>query len=490
MKTLVWFRQDLRLSDNPALAWAAARGTVVPIYILPAQGEALAPGQTWAPGAASRWWLHHSLEALKKSLGGLWIEQGDADEILQLAVRETGADAVAWNRLYEPSSIARDTKLKARLESDGIEVKTFNASLLHEPWDVLTQSGGPYKVFTPFWRACRGRQTPAPIPAPKFQLSLPDAARGDLAQFNLTPKKPNWAAGWEKLWTSGESAAQKRLEKFLDTQLRSYGEHRNRPDRETTSRLSAALHFGEISPRQIWARTQHAMDAGAAPTEDASKFLSEVGWREFSYHLLYHFPGLPEANWKPTFDDYPWRTSAADFDAWSAGRTGYPIVDAGMRELWQTGFMHNRVRMCAASFLTKHLRIDWRAGERWFWDTLVDADLASNSASWQWVTGSGADAAPYFRIFNPVLQGEKFDPHGAYVRRWCPELADMPDAYVHKPFAAPADILKQAGVELGKTYPAPIVDHAAARQAALAGYASLKPVGDAAPVPRKPVART
>ena len=470
MISIVWFRQDLRVSDNPALTQAAGAGPVLPVYIL---DDALSHG-TRATGAAARWWLHHSLAALSRSLGHLVLLRGDPRTVLAELAAQTGARRVLWSRCYEPAAIARDTAIKADLSARGIEVLSHNARLLHEPWTVATGAGGPFKVYSPFWRACLRETVERPLPAPELQCAKFTGASLQLAEFGLLPTKPDWAAGWGKLWTPGEAGAQARLEQFLDADLEGYGDKRNRPDLPNVSRLSPHLHWGEISPRQIWARTQMAADAGHGLRKDADKFLSEIGWREFAYHLLYHFPTLPEKNWKPAFDAYPWRDDPADLRAWQHGRTGYPIVDAGMRELWTTGTMHNRVRMIVASFLIKHLRIDWRQGEAWFWETLLDADAANNAAGWQWVAGSGADAAPYFRIFNPIEQGRKFDPAGVYIRRWCPELAKLPDADLFAPFDADAFTLAAAGVVLGKTYPKPIVMHADARAAALAGYEAVK----------------
>jgi len=337
----------------------------------------------------------------------------------------------------------------------------------------MTGKAGPFKVYTPYWRASLAKSVVAPLP----KVILPDdklPALGDrLEDWNLLPARPNWAAGWEKLWTPGEAGAIARFDAFIKSGLSGYAETRERPDLPGTSRLSPHLHWGEISPRQIWARL--ALEAEEPEKRaDASKFLSEIGWREFAYHLMYHFPSLPERNWRKAFDSYPWRESAADLSAWQRGRTGFPLVDAGMRELWRTGWMHNRVRMITASFLVKHLRIDWRLGETWFWDTLLDADLANNAAGWQWVAGSGADASPYFRIFNPIAQGQKFDPNGDYVRRWCPELAGLPNDTIHAPFRAGSETLRRAGVILGQTYPFPIVDHDQARLAALEGYQNVR----------------
>ncbi len=471
MTTLVWFRQDLRLADNPALAAAVARGAIVPVYILDDTSGVR------AIGAAGRWWLHHSLTALSKSLGGLVLRRGDPSTVLAALVSETGATRVVWNRCYEPEAIARDTAIKTALTASGIEVESFNGSLLFEPWELKTLTGGPYKVYSPFWRACLKLPVSAPVSAPKLKPTLHGAKSDPLASWTLLPKQPNWAAAFAPEWTPGETGARARLETFFVGGLAGYGELRNRPDLPNISRLSPHLHWGEISPRQIWAATHMRIETSTSPRGDADKFLSEIGWREFAHHLLFHFPTLPTRNWKPAFDAYPWSDDKAQLVAWQKGQTGYPIVDAGMRELWATGYMHNRVRMIVASFLIKHLRIDWRQGEAWFWDTLLDADLANNAASWQWVAGCGADAAPYFRIFNPMEQGRKFDPNGDYVRRWCPEIARLPNTVLHAPFEAPAEILRACGVSLGKTYPRPIVDHATARQAALAGYGAVKAAG-------------
>ena len=481
--TLVWFRQDLRIADNPALAHAAARGRIVPLYIL---DDVTAPAR-WRMGSASRWWLHHSLTALRDSLGGLIVLRGDPRALIADAVKASGASSVVWNRCYEPWAIARDGAIKAQLAELGVDAASFNGSLLNEPIEIATRDGKPFKVFTPFWRACRARAAAAPQLAARFETSFPPGFGVSIDALDLTPKKPNWAARWRDIWTPGEAGANLHLNAFVDAGLSGYSDGRDRPDLPKTSRLSPHLHFGEISPRQIWRCIEMAVGDGRATHRDAEKFQSEIGWREFAYHLLYHFPSLPDANWREAFDAFAWRNDAVELRAWQRGLTGYPFVDAGMRELWQTGVMHNRVRMIAASFLVKHLRTDWRTGEDWFWDTLVDADLANNAAGWQWVAGSGADAAPYFRIFNPVTQGRKFDPQGSYVRRWCPELANLPDEFIHAPFEAPADVLARSGVRLGTNYPAPIVGHAKARAAALEGYAATNKHRHP---PRNPVAST
>ncbi len=473
MTTIVWLRQDLRLADNPALRHAASRGPILPVYILddspPPAGRPL--------GGASRWWLHHSLADLSRGFGGLVVLRGKPAVLLPELAHRVGATAICWNRCYEPHAIARDRAIKSDLRSTGLLVASYNASLLHEPWEVATGEGGPYKVFMPFWRACQKRPVAAPLPPPRFELAPLQGIGANLEDLELRPRQPDWSAGLAAEWTPGEAGARHRLGDFLAQGTDGYSTLRNRPDLARVSRLSPHLHFGEVSPRQLWAAISAAAEGGEARRADTEKFAAELGWREFAHHLLYHFPQLADRNFKPAFDAYPWCTDEAALAAWQRGRTGYPIVDAGMRELWATGYLHNRVRMIVASFLVKHLRIDWRQGEAWFWDTLVDADLANNAAGWQWVAGSGADAAPYFRIFNPMEQGRKFDPNGSYVRRWCPELARLPDDALHAPFMAPPAILAAAGVELGDTYPRPIVDHAAARAAALAGYQLVKVAG-------------
>jgi deoxyribodipyrimidine photo-lyase len=474
MTTLVWFRQDLRLADNPALLSAASQGgAVIPVYLHDTAGP-------WAAGGASRWWLHHSLAALATALaqcGSRLILRATGDcgaTLLELA-RASGATTVVWNRQYEPAAIARDAAIKAALRAAGLSVASFNAALLHEPWDVQTRGGTPFQVFTPFWRQCLSLPDPAaPLPAPPALRAPRDwPASASLDALGLLPAL-DWAQGFAQSWTPGSAAAHQRLGEFLERAFTDYKEQRNRPDLPATSRLSPHLHFGEIGPREIWHATRiHGETRGAASWR-SSHFLSEVGWREFAYHLLYHFPQTPEAPLRAEYARFPWRPDAAALRAWQRGRTGYPIVDAGMRELWTSGWMHNRVRMIAASFLVKDLLQPWQDGARWFWDTLVDADLAANTLGWQWTAGCGADAAPFFRIFNPVLQGLKFDPAGVYVRRWVPELAGLPDEWLHQPWDAPPAVLAAAGVRLGETYPLPIVEHGAAREIALAALKSLK----------------
>ena len=471
---LVWFRRDLRLNDNPALSAAVASGRpVIPVYLLDDGAE------TRPIGAASKWWLDKSLGALAADLerrgSKLILRAGDVERTLQDLIAETGASAVVWNRLYEPGQTARDARLKASFKSQGMTVESFNASLLVEPWKVTTGAGGPFKVFTPFWRAAQSHLDLSQSPPAPARLNAPAKwpASDALSSWKLHPTKPDWSGGFDS-WTPGETGAHDRVERFLAHGLGNYADGRDHPAMEAISRLSPHMHFGEISPRQVWAAIDAAVHLAPGLARDADKFKAELGWREFSHLLLFHEPKLPTENFKPAFDAFPWRDDDAAFQAWTRGQTGYPMVDAGMRELWTTGFMHNRVRMLTASFLVKHLLIDWRKGEQWFWDTLVDADLAANAASWQWVAGSGADAAPYFRIFSPIGQGQKFDADGQYVRKWLPELARLPTSALHEPWTLDPAVLRAAGVTLGATYPRPIVDHAFARQRALAALATTK----------------
>ena len=487
---LVWFRDDLRLSDNPALNRAVASGRpLVFVYILDDQSQGIRP-----LGGAARWMLHQSLAALAAALqqrgGQLLYMRGAAAEAIDWLSRQCGASAVYWNRRYGGAERALDAGVKVALSARGVLAESDNAALLREPWTIKNQAGEPFRVFSAYWRAClRTPEVAPPAPAPKhlrtFALSpnIPQRT-ASLADLALEPQKPDWAGGLRQAWPAGELAAQARLADFLDAGLNGYASGRDRPDKPLTSRLSPYLRFGVISPRQIWHAVEAARHAGGkASPADFDKFLAELGWREFSYHLLFHFPDLATRNFQPRFDAFSWRDDASALEAWRRGRTGYPLVDAGMRELWTTGYMHNRVRMVAASLLIKHLLIDWRKGEEWFWDTLVDADPASNAASWQWVAGSGADAAPYYRIFNPVLQGEKFDPDGAYVKRWAPELANLPPALVHRPWVASPVELAAAGVRLGHSYPRPIVDHDAARKRALATLAAMNELAPGASPP-------
>ncbi|SFK13009.1 cryptochrome/photolyase family protein [Methylocapsa palsarum] len=477
---ILWFRDDLRLADNPALREAHASGApLLCVYVFDEETAGMRK-----PGGASRWWLHHSLAALGQDIaargGRLDLFRGAAETILPALAQKSRAGAVFWTRRYGGAEIAADANIKAALTAAGARAASFKGQLLHEPWELEKKSGGGFEVYSPYWRAARAMPEPAaPLPSPKDISCAPCPSGGpdriDLADLALLPTRPDWASGLRETWTPGERGAQARLTAFLANGLENYAAARDDLGAAATSHLSPHLRFGEISPRQILAGVRWAEQETPGSARGAEKFLAEIGWREFDYHLLFRHPGAAETNINPRFDAMPWRSpSKTALRAWRLGRTGYPVVDAGMRELWTTGYMHNRVRMVAASFLVKHLLVDWRIGEKWFWDTLCDADPANNPMNWQWVAGSGADAAPYFRVFNPVLQGEKFDSSGVYVRRHVPELAAMPDRWIHKPWLAPTDVLRKAGVTLGKTYPAPIVDHAKARADALAAFEAIK----------------
>lgn len=476
---ILWFRQDLRLADNPALNHAHASGRpIVPVYIFD-EGQAVR-----SIGGASLWWLNKSLRALSAALsergGQLVLRRGDSEAELRRLIEETGATCVLMNRLFEPDAWARDADIAHSLQAEGVEVKGFNGALLARPGSVLNGTGGPYKVFTPFMKALRAQAEPPPrTTGPHSIASGQTPTSDDIDGWGLHPTRPDWSTGF--LGEPGEAGATAALNGFVTGALKSYATDRDRPDRVGTSRLSPHLHYGEISPWQVWRVVYEAAGSAKVPAAQAEKLTSELIWRDFSAHLLHHFPTLPDTAFRPEYDAMEWRDDPAGFEAWTRGQTGYPIVDAGMRELWATGIMHNRVRMIVASFLIKHLLIDWRKGEAWFWDTLVDADLGQNSQNWQWVAGSGADASPWFRIFNPVTQGEKFDPDGRYVKRWVPELAKVSPKFVHAPWTAPHEVLRDAGVTLGKTYPRPLVDHAEARARALAALKAIKPTGEAYP---------
>lgn len=447
--SIVWFRDDLRVADHPALHAAIERGAPITcVYVLDEESRGIRP-----LGGAARWWLHGSLTALAEALeqhgGRLVLRRGPADRVIRALVDETGAGAVFWNRRYGGPERELDAGITQALRDDGLVVESFAANLLFEPWTIRTGQGTPFSVFTPFWRACRSAPEPRhPLPAPKGATAITpaDAATDDLDDWDLLPTHPDWAGGLRDAWTPGADAAHARLGDFLDDDLPDYADGRDVPSEAVTSRLSPHLRWGELSPYEVW----HAVRERRSGGTGASRFLTELGWREFAWHVLFHAPDLATRNWRAEFDAFPWpRLHPTALRAWEEGRTGVPLVDAGMRELWTTGTMHNRVRMVAASFLTKNLLIDWRRGEQWFWDTLVDADAASNPFNWQWVAGSGADAAPYFRVFNPELQATKFDPDGVYVRRWVPE----------------------AGTD---DYPEPIVDLKETREAALAAYEHVK----------------
>ena len=475
---IVWFRNDLRLTDNHALNEALVSAkTVLPVYIH-------APDEAGVNslGGASRWWLHHSLLELSASLAKrgaeLVIMRGDSLSSLRALAAASKAEAIYWNRTYEPTLVARDTLIKQELHEQGLVVKSFPGNLLIEPWNIQTKTGGLFKVFTPFWRACQALldAVPQPLPAPKkITPARHDFHSLTIQELKLTPNIA-WADGFSTLFVPGEAAALQRLSDFLAAPVADYAQMRDRPDHDGTSRLSPHLHFGEISPRQaLTAAASRALDPDfAGRARGTETFLREIGWREFAQHVLYHFPHTSTEPLDPRFKDHAWRTDPKALLAWKRGMTGIPLVDAGMRELWHTGWMHNRVRMIVASFLTKNLGLHWLEGANWFLDTLVDADLASNTLGWQWTAGCGADAAPYYRIFSPVLQSERFDPERTYLRRWLPELAALPDTWLHKPHETPAEVLKTAGIHLGRDYPLPIVDMKSSRERALTTWQAAR----------------
>lgn len=486
---IVWFRQDLRLQDNPALVQAAQTGTILPVYILDHENAG-----RYAMGGASQWWLHHTLAALEKNLKGkLVFFSGKAEQVLTALASAVNAQAVYWNRCYEPWRQQRDEIIKTQLKATGINAVSFNASLLWEPWEVLKKDGTPYRVFTPFYKnGClkappprKPLQTPAQLAL--YSLSEKHSKSNakwpvplNLAQLNLLPRGYRWDKTLEDAWQAQHSAqetdalmldearAHTQLKTFLDGDIKDYPEQRDFPAKATVSKLSPHLHFGSLSPNQIWYAVQRRKCADAVES-----YCRQLVWREFSYHLLFANPNMPEHCLQSKYDNFPWRKDKKALARWQKGQTGIPIVDAGMRELWQTGLMHNRIRMVVGSFLVKNLLLDWRLGQAWFWDCLVDADLANNSAGWQWVAGCGADAAPYFRVFNPVTQAQKFDPTGQYIRKYVPELTNLPDKYLPHPWTAPSSVLKAAGVTLGKNYPHPIVDLKSSRIRALEALSSI-----------------
>ena len=473
---ILWFRQDLRISDNPALKAALSHNKpLVPVYIQDVRDS------KWSNGRASEWWLLHSLRKLDAQLRAagsrLIIRRGKPDAVLEQLTDELAARHLFYNRRYEPQGIKEQESVERALKLKGVVIESFNASLLFEPELIKTRKGEPFKVFTPFWEACL--ESPAPtslLPTPK-QIMRPK-------RWPVGEKIDQLQLEWDESdtmnlathWSPGADMAMKMLNSFAARRVCNYETDRDRPDLAGTSRLSPYLHFGEISPRQIWNRIQKSI-SGKTSGKDmpgALAFLRQLGWREFAYHLLYHFPFTTDKPLRSKYVEFPWKHSNKSLAAWRDAQTGYPIVDAGMRELVQSGWMHNRVRMIAASFLIKHLLIPWQHGARWFWEKLVDADLANNTLGWQWVAGCGADAAPFFRIFNPMLQGTKFDPEGSYVRKWIPELNGLPDRWIHCPWQAPAKNLREAGVRLGRTYPSPIVNHLVARQKALRAYNEIR----------------
>ena len=470
MKTIMWFRQDLRLSDNPALIEAVNSGEIIPIYILDDYHSG-----SQKMGAASRVWLHHSLESLDRSLKrNLKFFRGPADQILLELIRQTKAEKIVWTRCYEPWRMTRDTSIKKQIKELGVEVKSFAGSLLWEPHEIQKSDGTHYRVFTPFYRrGCLAATQPRkPLNAPIDMKFLPQKTVTNdclLEELELLPKHI-WCLAIVNEWNIGEQGALETLSDFLQNGITNYKIGRNIPSHKSVSRLSPRLHFGELSPNQIWYASQGVIEPG---DDNLDSFLSELGWREFAHHLNFHHQTLVNENLNPKFDTFSWRLTPRSLEAWQTGMTGYPIVDAGMRELYQTGYMHNRLRMIVGSFLVKNLLQHWHYGRDWFHDCLVDADLCVNSASWQWIAGCGADAAPYFRIFNPITQGEKFDPDGVYTKKWVPELAELPKKYLFCPWEAPSEILDKIGFHLGKSYPMPIVDLKTSREMALEAFSKL-----------------
>jgi len=466
MKTLIWFREDLRLYDNPALHHGASMGEVLPVFIYP-QGL----------GGASYWWLHHSLLRLMAELSArgleLILKTGEPHKVLADVCRDAKIDQLVWNRVYSPKGIEQGLRVKAQLNTM-VDIASFNGQLLIEPTQVMTKKSTPFKVFTPFWRACRASLNPSPlVEVPKLTGVKHAIASESIDDWGMQPRQPDWSGGLAQRWQPGEQGAQQRWASFLPDTLAQYSQGRDFPAKHNTSYLSPHLAFGEISPKQIWFDTLEALANNVIDSQNANKFLSELGWREFSRYLLVHFPHMIDQPFNNRFREFPWQDNDKLLKLWKKGLTGYPIVDAGMRELWHTGYMHNRVRMITASFLTKHCLTHWQSGMEWFWDTLVDADIANNTVSWQWASGCGADAAPYYRIFNPILQGEKFDKEGDYIKHWIPELRELPQKYISKPWEADIMTLNVAGVRLGENYPHPIVDHKQAREKALRCYQAM-----------------
>ncbi len=469
---IVWLRNDLRVQDNAALAAALERGgPLVLLYIWDVESYG-----SWAPGAASKVWLHHALESLARELskygGRLLIRQGATAEVLHDVVTSSGAGAIFWNRRYEPKLRSLDAELKLELRAEGLEVETFNSALLNEPHTVANKSGGAFKVYSPYFKAVQDRPVAAPVAA---DLGVAEWLKADLRSesldsLGLLPER-DWWRGMVSDWEISEAGGQARLDRFLDGAVEHYNEDRNIPGMEGSSKLSPYLQCGLIGPRQVVAALEARTDLKA---KGPFVYLKEIYWREFAYNVLFHFPHTPDSPLQAQYADFPWEADDDLLERWQKGQTGYPIVDAGMRELYATGWMHNRVRMIVASLLVKQLLQDWKAGARWFWDTLVDADLASNTLGWQWSGGCGADAAPYFRVFNPMIQGGKFDAIGTYVKRYVPELAKLPAKYIHTPWEAPESVLEAAGVELGVTYPRPVIEHQAGRDRALAAFDAFK----------------
>ena len=472
-RAIVWFRKDLRLSDHPALDAALQGGMeIIPVFVWDEK-----EGGSWSPGAASRWWLHYSLESLGSSItkagGKLLLARGNAAEQLPKIARAHQAGHILYSRAYDPAGIATQEAVEEACDSRGITTESFNASLLQEPWETKNGTGKPFQVFTPYWRKSRAiiYREPASYDPKKLSFVQQTSSPQSLTELALLPDHP-WHNKMGTHWEVSESAAHQQIERTVEEVTRSYATRRNHPSVDGTSRLSPYLAWGQVSPRQICKAILQAENEGSHRGEN--KFLVEIGWREFSYHLLYHFPIIPDQPLRPKYANFPWLDDPDNLKRWQFGKTGYPMVDAGMRQLYETGWMHNRVRMVVASFLVKHLLLPWQDGARWFWDTLVDADLASNTQGWQWAAGCGADAAPYFRIFNPITQGTKFDVRGEYAKRWIPELGNLPSKHLFSPWTAPSSTLLESGVKLGDNYPDPCVDHPEARARALAALATLK----------------
>ncbi len=462
---ILWFRLDLRLKDNWALNAAMESGyPILPLYI---DYEAQKPD--WKVQGASAWWLHQALNSLQQNLNffssRLIIAKGDPLHCFEAYGQHYDIKAIYAGRRYEPFEQTLETKLSASLKAKGIPLRLFNNSLLHEPDTIKNKAGQAFQVFTPFWKHCLSLQKDSPQSLDLKSLQNPSKWPESLSidHLKLLPKT-TWYTDIQNSWDASEKGAHKALKRFLEEVLKDYESKRDYPDTEGTSRLSPYLHYGQLSPRYIWQKIQSLQLKNSS---SVSKYLAELGWREFAYHLLHHFPATPHQPLRSAYQNFPWVKNPTHLEAWKKGQTGYPIVDAGLRQLWQTGWMHNRVRMIVASFLVKHLLLPWQEGARWFWDTLVDADLASNTLGWQWVSGCGADAAPYFRIFNPILQGEKFDPKGHYIKKYLPILSEINETYIHQPWNAPPSTLRHAGIELGENYPLPLVDHAFARTRAL-----------------------
>lgn len=470
---LVWFRNDLRLDDNDAVLWALDNGYIILPYFHYDKSD-----DHWAAGGATKWWLHHALKDFANQihdLGGTLILGDSATPAgleLTNTIKKYAVSTVLWNRSYEPAHINRDSLIKASLKEQGLHVQSFNSNLLFEPTKVATKSGTPFKVFTPFWKSLREEKiSPAP-PLDKKALKWVTASSATLESYDLLPKI-TWDTGMQSSWAPSRKGALDKITSFLPQKAALYPEHRDRPDLEGTSKLSPYLHFGQIGPRELLI----SLRAKANPLIE-NGITRQLFWREFANHLLYHFPHTPTQPLYEKYANFPWDENEAFLTAWQEGKTGYPIVDAAMRELWHTGWMHNRARMIVGSVLVKHLLQPWQAGASWFWDTLVDANLANNTFGWQWIGGCGADGAPYFRVFNPITQGQKFDKTGEYVRKWCPELAKVPLKYLHCPFDAPPLELAAAGVTLGQNYPYPVVDHATGRKRALGAFQKFKELSE------------